>query len=255
MKGLHGLALAVVLGLAGAALNWFYLSNKGRDTEKVAFVGIAADTDVDRGQRLEEANLVKVEIPKQWVGNLEEFAILYQDKQTVIGSPVWRERPGGSLLLRQDLKTPPPELKFGKDERVLWVPVDSRTFVPALVEPGDKVTFITTPSAFGYPTPAEEPDLEVDPAAEPLMPAPALAAATIDQIGPFEVLALGNRLGSSDVHRASGGRQFQENVMAIRLKVDANGDLAPDAEKLLRLLHETNWRPMGILLHSREEGP
>ena len=245
MKGIQGLLVAIVLGIAAAVFNWLYLTSKSKATETVAFVGVAPQVDVERGETLRESDLARVAIPSASVGNLEEFAILYSARQSVVGAPVWRRLTGGSLLLRQDLKTPARELKFAENERVIWIPVDTRTFVASLVEPGDLVSFLVSPMRTAVPTPAD-----------PETPGAALAgrpsSGPIDVIGPFKILAMGNRLGSSEVLRAAKIPQVQENVVAVRATVDQAGNLAADAQKLMALLNETNFRPVGVMLHPRE---
>lgn len=250
MKGIQGLLLAITLGIAGAVFNWLYLTTSSGVGESVAFLGIAPNVDVERGQTLRESDLVKVEIPIRAVGNLEDFAILYSARQSVVGAPVWRRLMGGSLVLRQDLKTPPQELKFGEDQRVIWIPVDTRTFVASLVEPGDQVSFLISPMRTGVPTPADP--LETgEPGAAPAMPV--TPGGAVEAIGPFKILALGNRLGSAEVMRAAKISQVQENVMAIAVSVDKDGNLGDNAQKLMRVLAETNFRPVGVMLLPRTE--
>ena len=130
MKGIQGLGVAFALGLAGALLNFAYLNNKSRDVEKVYFLGIAADSAVGPGERINEDDLTAVGIPERWVGNLRDFAIEDQeiDRQAVIGTRAYRLLPGGSLLLRDDLKTPPPDLELADDERAWGIPVHVRCF-------------------------------------------------------------------------------------------------------------------------------
>lgn len=245
MKGIQGLLVAIVLGIAAAVFNWLYLTSKSKATETVAFVGIAPDVDVERGETLRESDLERVAIPSASVGNLEEFAILYSARQSVVGAPVWRQLTGGSLLLRQDLKTPPQELKFGENERVIWIPVDTRTFVASLVEPGDLVSFLVSSGRASFPTPANAENPGPTEAEPP-------SSGPVDVIGPFEILALGNRLGSSEVMKAAKIPQMQENVAAVRATVDEAGNLAADAQKLMALLGATNFRPVGVMLHPRE---
>jgi len=245
MKGIQGLLLAIALGIAAAAFNWVYLNSKSGQMTTRAFVGIAENVDVERGETLREADLVRVEIQTRWVGNLEDFAVLYSARQSVVGAPVWRRLIGGSLLLRQDLRTPPQELKFGANERVIWIPVDTRTFVASLVEPGDQVSFLVSPLRTGVPTPA-------DPQNPGGAFSPTPGGGPIDVIGPFQILALGNRLGSAEVMRAAKIPQVQENVMAVRVAADSAGNMDADAQKLMRLLNETNFRPVGVMLHPRE---
>lgn len=249
MKNTYGLLLALALGVAGALFNFAYLMGKSREVRTVEFIGVAPDAVVDRGERLTEAMLVPVGIPAAATGNLEDFAILYADRLTVVGMPVWRTLDGGSLLLRDDLKTPPQELKLGDEpgaeqtEAATWVPVDTRTFVPSLVVPGDQVSFIVS-DVVGAPTPA-------GPNPTP-SGAPSVAIGSPDLIGPFKVLSLGNRLGSTEVMRAAKVPQMQENVMTISVRLE-NGSLEPKAEKLMRYLQSTGFRGVGVLLHPRKD--
>lgn len=233
MKGIYGLVLAIGLGVAGALLNWNYLARKARDVEKVAFVGIASGVSINRGDTFQDTHLVPVEIPKSNVGALADFAVLYADRQTVVGMNAVRSYNGGELLLRQDLKTPPPELKLvGDDERAIGVPVDSKTFVPSLVTPGDWVSFLF-PTA-NQPTPA---------GAEPANPN--------EPLGPFRVLSVGNRLGSPEVMQAARVPQLQENVLLIRVKWQGD-KLEPKAQKLWDLLQRSNFQQVGVVLHPRK---
>ena len=81
----------------------------------------------------------------------------------------------------------------------------------------------------------------------------AASSSPIETVGPFTILALGNRLCSPEVMRASkGAQQLQENVLAIRVSSRAAGE--PErAERLWGLLQATNFREVGIKLHSRSK--
>lgn len=251
MKGIHGLILAMGLGIAGALFNYAYLARKSRDVQKVNFIGIKSDVTISRGERLTEENLVKIGIPAGNIGNLDDFAVRYSVRDTVIGAPVWRTLPGGSLLLEEYLKTPPQELKFGKDlpsgqkEGAMWIPVDTRAFVPSLVLPGDMVSFVVsqTPTIAPPRVDPENPEAAVS--------APPAPSGATELIGPFKVLSLGNRLGSAEVMRAAKNPQRQENVMTIAVEVH-NNKLEPKADKLFRYLQATNFRGVGIFLHPRK---
>ena len=165
----------------------------------------------------------------------------------------------------EDLKTPPRELQFGQDagsggqeEVATWIPVDNRTFVPSLVVPGDLVSFRVPGSPVGLPTLAaagdsQDPDADdpggpVTPGRGP--PRPQGSSGSSNLIGPFKVLALGNRLGSAQVMRAARIPQQQENVMAISVKLN-NKKLEAKAETLFRHLEATNFRGVAVLLHPR----
>lgn len=245
MKGVYGLVLAIVMGLAAGLFNWAYLESKTSDEEKLAFVGIKPDVEIARGQRLEQSLLEPVEIPKRAVGSLKDYAVLYSAVQGVLNRPVWRHLSGGTLLLDQDLSTPPEELNFGPEERVVWVAVDSRSLVPSLLIPGDMISFRVPEALVPTPAPAEE-------AASEQPPPPRPRAKVGDVVGPFRVLSLGNRLGRSDVHKAAKIPQVQENVIAVAVTVDKDGNLAPNAEKLLRLVDDANYRALRIILHPRK---
>ena len=262
MKGIQGLILAIGLGVVGALLNLAYLHNRSSDEKNINFIGIASDATINRGEVLREDQLVPVGIPERWVGNLRDFALLYDTRQTVIGSPAWRTIVGKTLLLAEDLKTPPQELKLGENERAMWIPVDTRGFVPSLVLPGDTVSFIASRSQMGAPTPAKPPEQPgADGAGNELASAP---TGPTEIIGPFTILSLGNRLGSPEVMRAAKIPQVQENVMTIAvkvIKVKKNPDdpkspeyeeLEEKAATLWKVLQATNFRQVGVLLHERK---
>ena len=186
-----------------------------------------------------------IPIPKESVGNLDEFGIRWSARQSVIGESMSRYRKAGSLLLQEDTKTPPPEIKLGPGEGLVWIPVDSRTFVPSMVVPGDQVSFLV-PTAPGGVKSIEAPD----PAAA--QPQPAAATDVFTTVGPFTVLSLGNRLGSSEVLKAAKVPQLQENLLGIKVRVDENHRIQDAlAAKLLGVLNSTNFRPLGVLWESQ----
>ncbi|MBC7354509.1 MAG: hypothetical protein H5U08_19295, partial [Thermogutta sp.] len=146
-------------------------------------------------------------------------------------------------------RPPPPRLRFGgqpagnTEEIAMFIPIDTRTIVPSLIEPGDMVSFIVS-----APTPV--------PGGNPVSggnsPAPATDAGGGPQvIGKFKVLAVGNRLTSVEAHRAYQLPQSQENILTISVKLE-NGRLEPKAERLWKMLEATNFRQVGVILHSRE---
>lgn len=254
MKGMYGLLIALALGVAGGLLNWSYLERKSRDVERTAFVGIADGIFIRPGDVFKEEDLVAVEIPKNRVGLLPEFAVLYSDRFTIIGGNAVREFEGGQLVLRQDLKAPPPEPRqLSADEREIGIPVDTRTFVPSLYRAGDFISFVVprVRSARTLPAPAEEPaggEAESPTAPQPT-PAARMSGGT-ETIGPFEIRTIGNRVASTDVSRASRMQSVQENVLNIIVKM--NGDELEDkAQKLSDLLLTHNVRQFVILGHPR----
>lgn len=267
MKGIRGLILAIVAGLVGAMCNWFYLANRSREVESVAFIGIKSDVTINSGDKLTAEQLEPVPIPRQWVGNLDRYAYLYSDLRSVEGMAISRTQTGPALLLQQDLKTPPLRLRLNpstspdSQETVMWVPIDNRSFVPALVTPGeDLVSFLFSTGQPGptlapaeggsggeKPAGAEQRGPgELAPVAAAPLPRP-IGAPEI--IGPFKVLALGNRLGSLEVMRAAKQAPMQENVMAILVRLE-QGKLEPRAARLWSLLEATNFRQVGVIKHA-----
>jgi hypothetical protein len=189
---------------------------------------------------LELSDLVEIPIPKDSVGNLDEFGIRWSARHSVIGESMSRYRPVGSLLLQEDTKTPPPEIKLGPGEGLVWLPVDVRTFVPSLVVPGDQVSFLVPTAPAGVKSIVAE-----DPAAKE--PQPAAPSEPFTTLGPFTVLSLGNRLGSPEVLKSARIQQLQENVMGVKAHVDENHKIQ-DAliAKLLSVLSSTNYRPLAV---------
>jgi hypothetical protein len=247
MKGIHGLLLAVALGMAGALFNYVYLDRALRDTEMVGFVGVKEGMDVAVGERLTDEHLMEVRIPRRNVGNLTGVAYRYTAVGSVRGEPVSRPLAGGSLLLRQDLTTPRRDLQLGPDEAIIWVPIDTRSTVPSLIKPGDQVSFMVSTSRIGMPAPAGDFESE---AMEPI-PEFSRSSGPIETVGPFKVLSLGNRLGSSEVFKSARRPLVQENVIGILVELDNNGEMMPDARHLVDLLNATGNYPVGIMLHGR----
>ncbi len=230
MKGMHGLIVAIALGLVGAAANFVYLNAEAQKQDMVAFIGIKKGVIVARGERLTEDNMVKVEIPANRIGNLKEYAYLWADRIAVKDMPVWRtldsSSEGGLLLLQSDLKTPPPELQLGKGERAEFVAVP-RNFDTSHLNPGDKISFRVVTLAPPGPTPAPKPtaagtsDLEPKPDEQDVVPQ---ATGPSEIIGPFVVVSVGNRLGTLEVMKAAKIAPVQQNLLMIRISPNVPGE-------------------------------
>jgi hypothetical protein len=260
MKGIQGLILALALGIAGALFNWAYLASRAKEVEMVDFVAVKPGATLNRGDTIREDQLARLSIPLLAVGNLRDFTVLYSARQTIIGRPVWRVKPGGSLLLTDDLRTPPPALEFGQnsgpdgDEVVMFVPVTG-SMVTSLMEPGDLVSFVVSTSHYNRPTPAVKPaEPGKDP--KPLRPVPVTdptaPVTETEIIGPFKILSFGNRLGSSAVMAANRIAPAQENVLTLSVKL-VDGALEPKAQKLFNILHSTGSRQLEVILHPRKK--
>lgn len=230
MKGISGLIVAVGLGLVGALCNWLYLAQKSKDVEQVQFIGLAAD--VRAGTIFQRQHFVPVEIPAIRANKLIQYAEPYKDVNVVLNTRARRDFEAGELLLRQDLKTPPPTLPPLEDtERYMWIPVDTNSTIPQFIEPGkDDVSFVVPRGGAG---PVAQQDTQI--------------------IGPFRVLSLGTRLGSADTAIDTRRATTRENIMTIKVKV-IDDRLEPEAEKLYRVLRLSNYSGVGVLLHPRLEG-
>jgi hypothetical protein len=108
MKSIHGLIVAVVLGVGGAAANFYYLNTEAQKKDMVGFIGIKGR--LGRGDHLTDDNLVEVDIPRNHVGNLDQFVFTWKERVGVKGMPVWRTLDSktdsdseGVLLLRSDV--------------------------------------------------------------------------------------------------------------------------------------------------------
>ncbi|MGQ0633846.1 MAG: hypothetical protein ACT4QC_04490 [Planctomycetaceae bacterium] len=243
MKGLPGLLLALGLGIVGAVCNWLYLS-QGQGLKSVSFVGIARD--LSAGHKFEKEDFEAITVPAEAAVWLRKSAYLWEDRVTLAGMAATKSYEVGEILLQQQLRTPPEsDVKklIAADERVLWIPVDTRTFVASLVTAGDQVSFIV-PRFPGVAPVDPEPALapESPGAGEPQGPGGS------QMLGPFRVLALGSRLGSAEVLRAAGVTPTQENVMAVAVKV-SGGQLDPLGQRLSDLLRLTNFQQVQVLLH------
>jgi hypothetical protein len=247
MKGIHALIIAAGLGLAGAIVNFAYLSSRAREIETVEFIGIPRDASIARGDKLTVERLEKVRIPRALAEGLKNYAVLWSAVGTVENYPVCRTLSGGSLLLQDDIRTPPPELDLGPGDEVRWIPVDSRRFVPSLVVPGDMVSFEVASLHLASPL---SPDPE-KPASGPDSVIESIPKGPTEVIGPFKVLAVGNRLGTPEVMRAAKISQLQEGVLGIRVSPSVTGEREL-ANKLRDRLQATGFRQVGIILHSRK---
>jgi hypothetical protein len=273
MKGFWGLMVAGVLGILGAMVNYLYLAGKAKEIEMVSFIGIKKDVIVARGEKLRPENLVEVRIPKNACGNLKDYAFLWSAKSTVENVTAFRTLSNGSdgtLLMQSDVKTPPSELDLGPNEIGMEIPMENRSFVAALLSPGDRVMFKLLPaprgSASARPAPrptgaaaggppksddTEKSDSEKTEAEKTEPDKVDLTGVAPETLGPFRIAAIGNRLCTSEVMRTSKIPVMQENVLTIRVNKSVAGEREL-ADKLWIRLHDTNFRQVGIELLPRQ---
>lgn len=242
MRGVQGLIIAGVFGVVGAFCNWLYIDRLATDYEKVSFVAIKKDAQINVGDRFKEAeHFKKVDIPKNNVGNLDDVAILWELRKTAQGEPATRSYRGGEILLWHDLKAPARQHlseKLGKGEQACWVSVSSGDFVPELVNPGDWVSFIVPRLPGGQPVDVKN--------------ARDLLAQPTEIIGPFPILSLGTRTGERDVRRARGLSSGPEHIIGIRVRM-VDGAMEPNADRLFKILQLTGQKSARVILHSAKE--
>ncbi|MGA2259463.1 MAG: hypothetical protein ABSG53_32715 [Thermoguttaceae bacterium] len=247
MKGIHGLIVAAVLGVAGAAVNFYYLNTEAQKKDMIAFIGIKKGVIIGRGDRLTDDKLVAVEIPKNHVGNLGDYVFLWRELIGVKGRPVWRTLDSktdtdteGVLLLRSDVVEPPPkDLELGKGELAEGIIVP-RNFTASLVKPGSMVSFRVATLAPPGPTPASKSAAapttaaasgtanitgaaEPEPKPEEFQSTP-LPTGPSEIIGPFVVVSIGNRLSTPEAQKGAKIAPVQENVLNLRISKNVPGE-------------------------------
>ncbi len=231
MKAVPGLIVALILGGAAVIFNWIYLEKKASEYQVVSFLGIRDDTKVRLGETLLEKHFEEVHVPKTYADTLKKYVFLYRDKATVAGIKATRDYEAGDLVHREDYRTPAQAINLRDDERLIWVTIDSRSFVPSLVNPGDQLTFVfPTPGPGGGPRAAE---------------------ATAETLGPFTIGALGTRLGDVDVSRGYSSGRAEERQVGIIAKVEG-GQLNAKALRLLELTTAEN-RSVAVALHPQKK--
>ncbi len=221
-SGIAGLILAAVLGLLAVALNWFYLENKAKSFKTVSFIGVKDGVTIKVGEPIREQHVVEVKIPAAYAENLEGVAFKWDRRESYLGMPATREHKGGDLLYRRDYRTPPLQLPV---DDVVFVRINSASFVPELADPGDQISFIVPPEAGS-------------------------GGGQDEMIGPFTIVSIGNRFYSREVMKAYGiSQQHQEDV---GLLLEKDGDKpAPKVLTLLARLRSTGGRDVSVLLSKK----
>ncbi len=235
MKAFTGFMLAIAIGVVGAACNWYYIHRKAQDYEKVSFAAIRHDRALNVGDRFQQGDFEKIDIPKARMGNLDKVAVKWDQIHTVLGYKATRTFHSGEILLQQDLKTPSPRGfadMLGPDEDAKSVPVDARTFIPARVNPGDMVSF-TLPQLRSTSSDSSRLKTNVIP---------------MQTFGKFEILALGTRTGQSGVQSSSGRSGGSEYLITIR--VPLKGPMKQVADDLFEHLRMAGNKGAEVTIHS-----
>ena len=229
MKGIQGLIVAIVLGLVGLAFNWYYLS-KSRDFAHVSFIGVKKSASIRRGTPLSKSHLEKISIPKEYVGNLRRYALVWSDIDAIAGRKAIRDYEEGGLLLRNDFRTAPNELRLIGGETAISVPIDPRTTNTSQIVPGEtRVSFYMPIQQLKRPTPTSEENKR--------------------WIGPFEVLAVGNRMGSTDIIDSRVSRNNNENRVTLKATNETGRDIK-GMPQLMEFLNASKFKPLRLKIHA-----
>lgn len=248
MKPMHGIILAIGLGIAGALFNFAYLTKMSGEFEVIEFVGIKDGTTISPGDRLTLADLEPVPIPMASVEELDKVAIRYSATEAIKTLTVWRLLTGPTLLFKDDLDpTLPRELDLEENEAIVGISVSPGTYVPSLVDPGDQVSFVISTSRINWPTPAVQPDAEQTDGADgaeegtTVPPRPSSATRTI---GKFTVTRVEPRPGTA----ANRMRSSRSNMIKIRFTVAEDGTpLDRKVQTLFDLLHSSSARVIAVI--------
>jgi len=233
MKGIQGLVIAIVLGVIGAIFNLVYL-NKGRDFAHVSFIGVRSGTNIDRGIPVQEEHLAEVKIPRPHVGNLNVYAYPWNDQATIIGRPTARKYEGGEILLRQDFRTAPDQLPLRDNDAAVWVPIDTRTAITSQILPGStRVSFSLPRSGSGNPS---------------------LSGENWEWLGPFEVLSVGNRFGSTEAMSASKTAPQHAHMLTLPATT-RNGKPDVRITRLHDHLMQNDFKPLRLKIHAPSSNP
>lgn len=180
MKGIPGLVIAAALGIAGAVVNWLYMTSASRGFVTEDYVGVAPGVTIQQGEVFRTDHFVKVGIPadRARLGNLDQFFVRWNSVNTLEGLKAGRNLVAGELVLLQDRQTVPGTGSFseliGAHERYRTIPVDSSSVVLERMNPGDRIAFL-------FPK--------------------AGASGEMEEIGPFTILAIGARTGPVEAGR------------------------------------------------------
>jgi len=100
MNGILQLSIAGGFAVAAAGLNWIYLASQTTPNEYVAL-----RTGLERGQLIDESDLVAVPIPGQ-TDRLKRTLIPYPNRSVLFGGRTTREYEAGDVVLTRDLIEP-----------------------------------------------------------------------------------------------------------------------------------------------------
>jgi hypothetical protein len=203
-------------------------------------LGIKESTSIKVGEAFRSSHFVEVRIPARHARNLKDFVYLYKDEATIVGTRATHAFRGGELIHREDYVTPSPNLTLKKNELLFWISVDPRSIVPELIVPGDRILFHFPNVNRSITRPAPAAEIGSDDLLPPV----------IEDIGPFTVKTLGNRLGRMDVMRAGRQSPAQEQKIGIVIDLSSDEEVARFADLKERVL-TGDYRAISVSLLAR----
>lgn len=204
----HQLGLSLAVGVLAVVLNLSVVKSTSPTSEFVI-----ALHDLAPGQRLTDSDLGRVRISGD-VDGIAASAIPYKDRAVLYQSPVTRPLRASELILYRDVVPNQLELQAGEGERPIQISMSGTAYVDSMVRVGQMVGFyLLTPPKHG----------ETE------------AAAKLEYIGPFRILAVGERVSENQDHARSGGYQ-RILTIAARIVPGTNRLQEPPARLLAATL-------------------
>jgi hypothetical protein len=183
-----------------------------------------------------------ISIPKVHIGNLDKVAVKYDSRSAVIGDKAKKTYTGDELIMQDDLRTPgilQPIEKLGTNEIAVQIPVDTSSFVASRVNPGDQIGFAVKPLTKLSPGSKKEPS-EAD----------NNSSKEFEILGPYDLIMIGDRTGSTEIYKATQGNSKNENILTFRGKIK-DKKLDQETEKLIKLKNGEYGQIIQLLLYPK----
>lgn len=216
------LVVAVVCGIVAMGLNYLYLTAK---TAPVEYVRVKADVAV--GEKLGQDSFEPVSVS----GPLEINAVPFSDVSALYNRPAPRAFRKGELVLWQDVAPEAGGMQLQPGESGLHIAIESLRIESGLLRIGQQVGFVVPHG------------IEIDSAAasEP----PRTTGERTEQIGPFRIVGIDDRLIDADPDAADSREERQVRTLTVATRLEADGrTLTTDANRLI--LANSQRRILGL---------
>lgn len=224
MKLWTKLGLPLALGMLAAAMNW------AATTSKLApYACVRLASDVEFGEPLRQDMFERVEISGDLL-NLPDTFVPWRERSLLYGYPSPRSFTKGDLVLLRDAEPQKNVLPTQPGELPMSISLGSMTVVPEFIQVGQQVSFFV----------GKEPSRSAETAVSQE------TRAVARQIGPFRVLAVGNRTTQLGQDRPRDGQTL---TIAARMVEDDVLDEQSD-QLLASLKGFEGMQVMGVILHT-----